>query len=51
MKAVHKAMLRLVFGFAILNINLSSSFSFFPVNFGGDFYKELGRFENAGERS
>jgi len=49
-KAVHKAMLYLVFGFAILNINISSSF-LFPINFVGDFYKELRRFENAGERA
>lgn len=42
-------MVCLVFGFAILNINVPSSF--FPVNFGGDFYKELGMFENAGERA
>lgn len=50
-KALRKAMVCLVFGFAILNMNVPSSFSFFPVNFGGDFYKELGMFENAGERA
>lgn len=46
---MHKAVGDLVFEFAILDINVSSTFYFFHVDFGGSFYKQLQRFEPVGQ--